>query len=131
MFGGTLSLMVFGAFVTTAAFFFGDPVLRLIVPKLAPPEKYQLAASMVYLTAISLENFLYSVNLALGKTRVVSLLLFARSIGTVTVAAFLACNGFEVNFFCAAAGLAFALTIIPFVVLLNSGVREKLVTHTS
>jgi len=83
------------------------------------------------LTAISLENFLYSVNLALGKTRVVSLLLFARSIGTVTVAAFLACNGFEVNFFCAAAGLAFGLTIIPFVVLLNSGVREKLVTHTS
>jgi O-antigen/teichoic acid export membrane protein len=130
MFGGTLSLMVFGAFVTTAAFFFGDPVLRLIVPKLAPPEKYQLAAAMVYLTAISLENFLYSVNLALGKTRVVSLLLFARSIGTVTVAACLARTGFEVNFFSAAAGLAFALTIIPFVVLLSSGVREKLVTHT-
>jgi O-antigen/teichoic acid export membrane protein len=130
MFGGTLSLLVFGAFVTTAVFFFGDPVLRLIVPKLAPPDKYQLAASMVYLTAISLENFLYSVNLALGKTRVVSLLLFARSIGTVSVAAFLASTGFEVYFFCGAAGLSFALTIIPFVVLLSSGVREKLVTHT-
>jgi O-antigen/teichoic acid export membrane protein len=130
MYGGAFSLILFGAFVTTAAFFFGAPVLRLLVPKLAPPEKYQLAASMVYLTAISLENFLYSVNLALGKTRVVSMLLFARSIGTVAIAAFLASTSFEVYFFCGAAGLAFAFTIIPFVVLLNTGVREKLVTHT-
>ena len=58
------------------------------------------------------------------------MLLFARSIGTVAIAAFLASTSFEVYFFCGAAGLAFAFTIIPFVVLLNTGVRENLVTHT-
>ena len=131
LFGGTFSLIVFGAFVTAAAFFFGAPVLRLIVPRLAPPEKYQLAASMIYLTAISLENFLYSVNLALGKTRVVSMLLFVRSTGTVTVAALLGHVGFEFNFFSAAAGIALVVTIIPYAFLLISGVREKLVTQTA
>jgi O-antigen/teichoic acid export membrane protein len=131
LFGGAFSLIFFGAIVSTAAFFFGAPVLNLIVPKLAPPERYSLAASMIYLTAISLENFLYSVHLALGRTRVVSMLLFARSTATVTVAALLASVGFEFNFFSAAACATVVLTVIPYAFLLSSGVREKLVTQTA
>jgi hypothetical protein len=131
LFGGTFSVIVFGAIVSTAAFFFGAPVLKLIVPKLAPPERSSLAASMIYLTAVSLENFLYSVNLALGRTRVVSVLLFVRSTATVTVAAVLASKGFEFNFFSAAAGITFVATIIPYAFLLSSGVREKLVTQAA
>jgi hypothetical protein len=131
LYGGTFSLLVFGAVVTSAAFFFGAPVLKLIVPKLAPPERASLAASMIYLTAISLENFLYSVHLALGRTRLVSMLLFARSTATVTIAALLASVGFEFNFFSAAACATVVLTVLPYAFLLSSGVREKLVTPSA